>query len=352
VTTEDDDYQRTIKFGETAIGHLKANLMPAYPRNYELWYTYVSGLNPELNRVINDLLKAQGRLTAAETDKIYEDHLSPQRFTDQMEEIGGRISSHMEEMLKTIGEAKIETNTYGEKLAHATSSMASHGGDIEKIKHVVTKLITDTKQMEHLNKELEKNLSSSQEQIETLKTNMETIRHESLTDPLTALSNRKLFDHSMVYNIDECEKGAKEFSLLIADIDHFKKFNDTFGHQTGDQVIRLVASVLKSSLKGQDVAARYGGEEFAVILPNTPLEFAIRVAENIREAVMGKDLVKRSTNERLGRVTVSVGVSCWARGDTPQTLIERADAALYQAKRTGRNKVCVESSNESGAAVA
>jgi len=296
-------------------------------------------------------LKTQGRISDAETDKIYEDHLSPQRFTDQMEEIGGRISSHMEEMLKTISEAKVETNTYGEKLAHATSSMAQDGS-IDKIKDVVTKLLIDTKQMEHRNKELEKSLSTSQEQIETLKTNMETIRHESLTDPLTALSNRKLFDQSMLYNLDECEKGAKDFSLLIADIDHFKKFNDTFGHQTGDQVIRLVASVLKSSLKGQDIAARYGGEEFAVILPNTPLEFAIRVAENIREAVMGKDLVKRSTNERLGRVTVSIGVSCWVRGDTPQTMIERADAALYQAKRTGRNKICVESSAEAGAAVA
>jgi diguanylate cyclase len=352
VTTEDDDFIRTIKFGETAIGHLKANVMPAYPRNYELWYTYVSGLNPNLNRAINDLLKAQGRLSNSETDKIYEDHLSPQRFTDQMEELGGRISSHMEEMLKTISEARDETTSYGQNLASASSSITQHGGDMEKIKTVVSKLINDTKQMETLNKQLENNLSTSQEQIETLKTNLEAIRHESLTDPLTALSNRKLFDQSMVYNLDACEKGAKEFSLLITDIDHFKKFNDTFGHQTGDQVIRLVASVLKSSLKGQDIAARYGGEEFAVILPNTILEHAVRVAENIREAVMGKDLVKRSTNERLGRVTVSVGVSCWVPGDTPQTMIERADAALYHAKRTGRNKVCVENQGESDAEVA
>jgi diguanylate cyclase len=350
--TTDDDYERTIKFGETAIGHLKANFMPAYPRNYELWYTYVSGLNPALNRAINDLLKNQGRITKNETDQIYEDHLSPQRFTDKMEEIGGRISNHMEEVLKTISTARNETTSYGENLAHATSSITEHADDIDKLKAVVTKLVADTEHMEHRNKELEKNLTTSHQQIEDLKVNLETIRHESLTDPLTALSNRKLFDQSMLYNLEECEKGAREFSLLIVDIDHFKKFNDTFGHQTGDQVIRLVASVLKQSIKGQDIAARYGGEEFAIILPTTPLEYAIRVAENIREAVMSKDLIKRSTNERLGRVTISIGVSSWIKDDTSQSMIERADAALYQAKRTGRNKVCIESLHESGAAVA
>ncbi len=351
---QNEEYERTIRFGETAIGHLKANTMPAYPRNYELWYTYVSGLNPALNRAINDLLKARGRISASETEKIYEDHLSPQRFTDQVEEIGLRISTHMQEMLKTIGEARSETTAYGKNLNTASSAISQSTGDVEKIKTVVSKLIQDTLRMEKRNKELEENLSTSQEQIKDLKVNLETIRYESLTDPLTALSNRKLFDQSMLRTIDDCEQTGRKFSLLLTDIDHFKKFNDTYGHQTGDQVLRLVASVLKQNIKGQDIAARYGGEEFAVILPDTALEHGIRVAEHIRDAVMVKDLVKRSTNERLGRVTISVGVATWIQGDTPQTMIERADAALYRAKRTGRNKICAENENrnQDGTAVA
>lgn len=351
---DDEDYQRTMKYGETAIGHLKANSMPAYPRNYELWYTYVSGLNPSLNRAINDLLKSQGRISLNETEQMYDEYLSPQRFNDQMEHIGGEISTQLQDMLKTLGEARGEVSDYGKTLSDASSSITQSASDATKMKTVVTQLLQNTQKMEQRNRDLEKNLSTSQEKIEDLKTTMETIRHESLTDPLTGLSNRKLFDQAMLDIVKNAEGGDKGFSFLMTDIDHFKKFNDTYGHQTGDQVLRLVASVLKQNIKGQDIGVRYGGEEFAVILPSTAIEHAIRVAENIRIAVMGKDLVKRSTNERLGRVTMSIGVSSWKPGDTPQIVIERADAALYQAKRLGRNKVCQEIAiiSESGAAVA
>ena len=105
-------------------------------------------------------------------------------------------------------------------------------------------------------------------------------------------------------------------SLLLTDIDHFKKFNDTFGHLTGDQVLRLVAMSVKQNVKGQDIAARYGGEEFAIVLPNTVLRSAITVADHIRRAVMAKELMKRSTGEHLGRVTISVGVATLRTDDT------------------------------------
>ena len=129
---------------------------------------------------------------------------------------------------------------------------------------------------------------------------------------------------------------------MLADIDHFKTFNDTFGHLIGDQVLRLVALALKDNVKGRDIAARYGGEEFAVILPETSLRQATTVGEHIRRAVMGKELMKRSTGENLGRITVSVGVASLHRGESVAALIERADNCLYAAKRNGRNRVICE----------
>jgi diguanylate cyclase len=111
-------------------------------------------------------------------------------------------------------------------------------------------------------------------------------------------------------------------------------------------VLRLVALCVKQNVKGQDIAARYGGEEFAVVLPNTALRQGLAVSDHIRRAVMGKELMKRSTGESLGRVTISVGVSSWRRGDTAQTLIERADSCLYAAKRSGRNRVVCETDPE------
>jgi diguanylate cyclase len=128
----------------------------------------------------------------------------------------------------------------------------------------------------------------------------------------------------------------------MADIDHFKSFNDHYGHQTGDQVLRLVALSVKQNVKGRDVAARYGGEEFVVALPSTSLQSAITVADQIRRAVMTKELMKRSSGERLGRVTISIGVAVMRPSDTPQLLIERADMCLYAAKRHGRNRVICE----------
>jgi diguanylate cyclase len=132
----------------------------------------------------------------------------------------------------------------------------------------------------------------------------------------------------------------------MTDIDHFKNFNDTWGHLTGDQVLRLVAMSLKQNVKGQDIAARYGGEEFAVILPNTVLRSALTVADHIRRAVMSKELMKRSTGQNLGRVTISLGCATARKGDTVQSLIARADACLYAAKRNGRNRVICETDPE------
>ena len=184
--------------------------------------------------------------------------------------------------------------------------------------------------------------SSDLKQIADLQESLEAIRYESLVDDLTTLANRKHFDQTLERMMSEAEQSSQSFALLLTDIDHFKKFNDTFGHQTGDQVLRLVALAVKQNIKGQDVACRYGGEEFAVLLPRTTLEAAMTVAEHIREAVFSKELVKRSTGENLGRITISIGVATWRHGDTGSSLVERADTCLYDAKRGGRNLVCGE----------
>ena len=141
-------------------------------------------------------------------------------------------------------------------------------------------------------------------------------------------------------------------SLIMTDIDHFKSFNDTWGHLTGDQVLRLVAMSMKQNVKGQDITARYDGEEFAVVLPNTVLRSAVTVGDHIRRAVMSKELMKRSTGQNLGRVTVSVGVATARNGDTVQSLISRADSCLYAAKRNGRNRVICETDPELASAAA
>jgi diguanylate cyclase len=196
------------------------------------------------------------------------------------------------------------------------------------------------------NKALEARLKSSKQEITQLQQNLETVRNESLTDPLTTLANRKYFDEALAATLAESTDTNEPMSLMLTDIDHFKTFNDTYGHLTGDQVLRLVALTVKQNVKGQDIAARYGGEEFAVVLPRTTLREAITVGDQIRRAVMSKELMKRSSGEHLGRVTISIGVAALRSGDTTHSLIERADGCLYAAKRNGRNRVICESDPE------
>jgi len=200
--------------------------------------------------------------------------------------------------------------------------------------------------MERSNQQLEERLVASKKEINDLQVNLEAVRTESLTDPLTQLANRKYFDVTLEKSIADAAEKNDPLSLMMTDVDHFKAFNDSFGHLTGDQVLRLVAMSVKNNVKGKDTAARYGGEEFAVVLPNTVLRAASTVADHIRREVMSKELMKRSTGEKLGHVTISIGVATLRKGDTPQSLIERADACLYAAKRNGRNRVICETDPE------
>jgi diguanylate cyclase len=203
-------------------------------------------------------------------------------------------------------------------------------------------LLDETRRMRRANHLLEQQLSASRDDIAALQRDLDEIRRDSMLDPLTKIYNRKYFDEGLQHAMAQAETDGTALGLLLLDIDRFKMFNDTWGHQTGDQVLRLVAMTLKSNIKGKDIAARYGGEEFAAILPETDLSGALIVADNVRRAVQSKELLRRSTNEKLGRITASIGVASYRKGDTIASLVERADRCLYAAKRSGRNRICSE----------
>jgi len=339
------EHERTLAFAEIAFGQLKALRQPASPRNYEIWYAYATGYNPSLNQSINETLAQNGTLSEADMEQVYATYISATRFSDKIDTVGSRVLDELNQVMAMIDAAAGSASTYTESLSHASDKLGS-AKDREGLRAIVEGLIASASQMKQNNDALEKRLNASKEEINQLQENLAVVRTESLTDPLTSLSNRKHFDERLVQTLADAAESSEPLSLVMADIDHFKTFNDTWGHLTGDQVLRLVAMSLKQNVKGQDIAARYGGEEFAVILPNTVLRSALTVADHIRRAVMGKELMKRSTGQNLGRVTISLGVATVHKGDTPQTLIARADACLYAAKRNGRNRIICETDPE------
>jgi diguanylate cyclase len=348
MTGPKDDHERTMAFAEIAFGQIKALRQPASPRHFEIWYTYATGYNPSLNQVINDILSRNGTLTDADIDTVYETCISPNRFTDRIDNVGSQVMGEIEQVMAMIGAAAGSASNYTENLANVSQALNSTK-DNAGLRTIVESLVQTTKEVEQNNKTLEARLSASKAEISELQENLEAVRNESLTDPLTSLANRKSFDDALAKTLAAARTKGEPIALMLTDIDHFKNFNDNWGHLTGDQVLRLVAGAVKQNVKGQDIAARYGGEEFAVVLPNTVLRSAITVAEHIRRAVMTKELMKRSTGEHLGRITVSIGVAALRPNDTAQSLIERADICLYAAKRGGRNRVVSEADPEAGA---
>lgn len=336
-----DEHERTMAFAEVALGQIRSLKQTAIPRNYEIWYVYATGYNAPLNKIINETLARNGKLTEADLEQIYDTYLSHIKTTDRIDKVGARVIGEIDDVVDVLSEALGMTSSYDASLSGAAKEL-SLAKQAEQIKSIIESLLRSTGEMRESNKTLEDRLILAKSEISNLQQSLEAIRAESLTDPLTGLGNRKYFDRMIGMAVQSALASGEPLSLLLFDIDHFKSFNDSYGHLTGDQVLRLVGLSLKQTIKGQDITARYGGEEFAVVLPNTALRQALTVADHIRRAVMAKELKKKSTGEILGRVTISVGVSMLKQGDDTEALIERADSCLYAAKRNGRNRVICE----------
>ncbi|MBI4922522.1 MAG: GGDEF domain-containing protein [Devosia nanyangense] len=319
---------------------LKRGQIPPYPQFYELLYTYATGVNPTLNQRINQVFR-DGTATAELAERLYNEFLKSQDANERISSVSERMANRIEAVHDAIDTAMATANAYSGTLQSASGDLGQEM-DEPQLRMMAQRLLGETRRMQDANAQLEQKLEASRDDISALQRDLDEVRRESMLDPLTKIFNRKSFDEGMLKAFADASGGGQPLCLMLLDIDHFKRFNDTWGHQTGDQVLRLVAMTLKSNIKGKDMAARYGGEEFVAILPETDLEGAIIVADNIRKAVQAKELLKRSTNEKLGRITASFGVAAYRPGDTTSSLIERTDRCLYAAKHAGRNRVFSE----------
>jgi diguanylate cyclase len=336
----EQEFRRALGYANSAMDLLKRGQIPPYPQFYELLYTYATGVNPTLNQRINQVFR-DGSANEQLAERLYNEFLKAADANERISSVSERMVSSIEAVNEAIDTAMATANAYSGTLQSASGDL---GRDLNEaaMRALAQKLLGETRRMQDANAELENKLGASRDNIAALQRDLDEVRRESMLDPLTKIFNRKSFDDGMLKAFAETAAKGTPLSLMLLDIDFFKNFNDTWGHQTGDQVLRLVAMTLKSNIKGRDIAARYGGEEFAAVLPETDLEGAVIVADNVRKAIQAKELLKRSTNEKLGRMTASFGVAMYRVGDTPASLIERADRCLYAAKHAGRNRVFSE----------
>lgn len=337
---------QAYELARKAIAAMEAHKVWPTALNFELWVHYVAAGDSALAAEISQLIDAGEPFTDSVGETLAAKFLPKVKLGGELIDAGDALSKELDSFSQAIESARVSNEAYGQELANASASLA--GEDANKIREMVGNLTVATQRVRLENQSLESRLADTTAEVARLREHLAQTRREAMTDALTGLANRKAFDEALERACAEADRNGEPLSLAVIDIDHFKAFNDTWGHQTGDQVLRYVASVIGRAGVAPRTAARYGGEEFALILPGETAEAGLAVLEEIRLEVASRALKRRSTNEDLGAVTVSAGLA-ERRPDEPMaSLLERADAALYASKRNGRN--CTSSADPIAAA--
>jgi diguanylate cyclase len=339
--------KRTIAFADLALAKIRDFKQPGDPRTYAAWFTYATNCSLSQNAVVDQTIAGNGCISADELEKIY--GYGPADL------IAGNIGILAAGVVDQVGEVKAVLDA-------VVGALAAHRADLDDVtgqlhrspdrpgaSAMVEALLRTTKGMEAQSQAFAARLQAARRQITELQEEADSLRVDDITDRLTSLANRKKFDHELERCMAEAEAKDGSLCLLLTDIDHLNNVNDTFGHLAGDEVLRLISHSHKQHVQPNDVAARIGGDEFAVILPAIQLRSALTVADHIRCRVMATHLVKRTTGESVGRLTLSGGIAAYRKGESPWGLMQRANRCLDAAKRHGRNRVVCDNDGLVGA---
>ncbi len=324
------------RYANQALARLRSGGLSPLPQYFELWYAYYAQTHLEVVRALDTLLAQAQPITEAQCEGIHQLFLSEEKRSDSVREAGVRIEATISGVSQQVELARSATQRFSATLQTASGKLDASNVPLA-LQSTLRALLDDTSQMLAHNRALEEALAQSTLAMQALGRDLDAVRKQAVTDSLTSLANRQAFDTELA-RLSNAPAQAR-FSLVMFDIDHFKGFNDTYGHPVGDEVLRLVARTLGQGVRAGDLAARYGGEEFAILLPDTDLHSATMLANALRARVESMSLVRRKNGDKLGRLTLSGGVAQSALGEIGGNVLARADAALYVAKNSGRNRI-------------
>ncbi len=331
------NYQQTLI---QSIKHLKLTLprmqnlgIPTTPENFSVWYEYSMGSNLALNSEIDDRLNSGKHFTEDFNREIYLRYVLQDHDNDVLN-VNAQLNKVVRSMNNLVKIASNDLHDFERSLQSCDDDIR-HAASNTGAQEVIQELFVHTQDIKKTNQFLHQTLIKLSDDIDKIKRGLTRSDRNSSVDPLTGAPNRRNFDNVLERYIEYSDISGTPFSVLMVDIDNFKLFNDKFGHMAGDSVVRYVAEKIRRVIRGQDILVRYGGDEFVLVLPETELAGAAKVAKNICHGINQQDIQR---DESRGALTVSIGVATYRISETSSELMSRVGQALCNSKNHVRGR--------------
>ncbi len=335
-----DSSPRSERIFEQVVEAFKQYGVTPNPANFAVWYTYFNGNVPALRTEMETILNDEYGYADRYGRELFEKYLLDE--DSALAELDRAVRHLLSSLAKRIEQLAQSLSSQTEKLQAATEKLAQPL-DQDELNQLTQTVLSTAQGLRDNTLEFEEVILSSAQEIQRLRKELIEARMASMQDELTGLLNRRAFNETIAELTVEYESQPDRLHLIMTDIDHFKKFNDTYGHLTGDSVLRYFARLMLKTKRPNEVVCRYGGEEFAIIVRDDTLEEVIERANELREKLSQAQLKRKTDGKHLGVITASFGIGQFKGAeDSIEAFIERADEALYLAKKCGRNQVRTE----------
>ncbi|NQZ54074.1 MAG: GGDEF domain-containing protein [Piscirickettsiaceae bacterium] len=336
---EYSEYQeQAAEYMRLAIPLMRRYGIAMTPANYAVWYEYVSGNNISLTDAVEQHIDEYGQLSDKQSAELYQRFFDREKDQTELLEFRQNLRHVLEEILNYVNNGVGITKKSNKQLMQSLAKLHPEMQQ-QDIQLVIEEVLVETKATMSSTEQLSERLNMAMDEMQDLKRDLDETKQQVKTDSLTKLANRKAFDDVITKVTQDADNTGIEVCIIFCDLDYFKKINDTHGHLVGDQVLKVVANTLKSSVKGRDLVARYGGEEFIITLLNTSIDNTKKLAETLRADIASKRIKRKDTGDSLGVITMSFGVARYVPSEGIDSFLQRADRALYMSKRKGRNAV-------------
>jgi diguanylate cyclase len=333
------DFEYVAGVAEKAMGAITAQHVPPTPHNFHVWFKYALGTPVELKRTIDILIAGKRGFDAATSRDLYTTYVGA-KGTD--EAVAHQVSQQLHGVLSSAQQFLSAAIADNRTQIAAISNVADRSEVGTDPRLLIETLMNELASAATRATKLEAQFVEKTRELDVIRHSLSQSEERARTDALTGLPNRRALEEFFLNARAEAMEHDTPLSAMLIDIDHFKRFNDSFGHGVGDQVLRLVAKAVRERVRDNDLPSRYGGEELIAVLPGADLAACAATADRIRVAIADCKITRRSTGEELPGITVSIGVAQFQFGESMEDLIDRCDRALYQAKKRGRNRVVTE----------